>query len=207
MIQRMNKIAKLYPRMFLSGSRKFANRGQTALILILLTAAALIFLAITMNWGRIAQAKSLLTIAADQSASTLASDAASYGEMEKQTYLEDINYQWHLNGVLLDIGLIIVAMIVTICTWGTAAPYMSVFVTEVLSVAAITMSVLTLALQLAVVNPMITSLWNKMEQNWPIQQQFYEGGLSTALQGVITDQVNITDYFDRECQRRFWKRE
>ena len=90
---------------------KFANRGQTALILILLTAAALIFLAITLNWGRIAQVKSLLTIAADESASTLASDAASYGEQQKQTYLGDTNYT---SGLTVEFYLIFILMIIAI---------------------------------------------------------------------------------------------
>ena len=65
------------------------------------------------------------------------------------------------------------------------------------------MSVVTLVLQLVVINPMITSLWNNMEKNWPIQQQFYEGGISTALQGAVTDQVNITDYFDSNANGVF----
>jgi len=173
-----------------------ATQGQTALILILLTAAALIFLAITLNWGRVAQTKALLTIAADESASTLGSDAASYGEMQKQTYLKNKNEKSGLNGVLLAIVTIVVAIVITVCTWGTGAGAAAILVGEVLSVASIVMAVANLVLQLAVVGPMITAMWNKLQKNQPIQQQFFEEGITTALQGSVGDQVNITDYFD-----------
>ena len=177
--------------------RKLNNRrGQTALILILLTAAALIFLAISMNWGRIAQTKALLTVAADQSAALLASNVASYGEMEKQGNLKDINQQYSSTGIFLDIILIVIAVVVCIISWGTAAPLMSVFLTEVILVASVVMAVATLALQLAVVQPGISSMWNKLQKNQPIQQQFFEQGVSTALSGVVTDQVSIRDYLD-----------
>ena len=94
-------------------------RGQAALILILLSAAALILLAITLNWGRIAQVKSVLTISSDVSASTLASDAASYGEMEKQTYLGNSNYSWRIGGVVLGI-ILLIAAIVLLYFWSTS---------------------------------------------------------------------------------------
>ena len=159
--------------------------GQTALILILLAAAALIFLAITLNWGRIAQTKALLTIAADQSASLLASDAASYGEMQKQTYLNDKNRKSDFDCILVSIILIIIAIVCAYWTGGAS-----------LALIAVALAVVNLVLQLVVVNPLITSLWNKLQKDQPIQQQFYEGGITAALQGSVGDQVNITDYFD-----------
>ena len=58
------------------------------------------------------------------------------------------------------------------------------------------MAIVNLCLQICVVQPGITKLWNSLQKSQPIQQQFYEGGVGTALQGVVTDQVNITDYFD-----------
>jgi hypothetical protein len=164
------------------------KKGQTALILILLTAVALVFLAITLNWGRIAQTKALLTIAADQTASLLASDAASYGEMWKQTYLGNHNRKSNIDyQIILDIILVVIAIIITITTYGGAYG---------LAAVALAMLVANLVLQLAVIQPGMEKMWNKQMQDQPIYQQFYEGGITQALQSIVADQVNITDYFD-----------
>ena len=171
--------------------RKIDKRGQTALILILLGAAALIFLAITLNWGRIAQVKSMITIAADEAATTLASDSASYGEMEKQTYLENENVKSSLDGVFLDFILMVIAIVLLF----VPIPGLTVLGAWLMVIAA-AMSVVTLVLQLVVINPMISSLWNNLQKNQPNYQQFYEQGITSALQSSVTDQTNITDYFD-----------
>ena len=166
--------------------------GQTALVLILLTAVALIFLAISLNWGRLAQTKSLLTVAADGAASMLASDAASYGESQKQTNLKDTNQLKGQTGTWLSLLLIVIAVIVAIFTFGSGAGLFLTFV----AVASVAMATVNLVLQLVVVQPGITSMWNSMQKSQPIQQQFYEQGVSTALQSIIGDQVKVTDYLD-----------
>lgn len=180
------------------------NKGQAALILILLTAAGLIFYAVILNWGRIAQEKALLTVAADQAAAYLASEGASYGQMEKAEYLKDKNELSASTGVLMAIIMVVVAIIVTIFSWGTALPGMvallgaelAAVVTDVILVVSVVMSIVNLVLQVCVINPMITTLWNKLQKNQPIVEQFYEPGVSTAMSGIITDQVSITDYLD-----------
>ena len=110
-------------------------RGQTALILVLIAAATLIFLAITLNWGRIAQVKALITVAADQSASLLASDTASYGEMEKQQYLKDTNRISASTSILLAIILVVVTIIVTILSWGSATVPMMIMLAASIAMA------------------------------------------------------------------------
>ena len=182
------------------------TRGQTALILILLTAAALIFLAISLNWGRIAQTKALLTVAADQSASLLASEVASYGEMQKQTYLSNANQLSGQTGILVDILMIVVAIVALVVTYFFPPAGWGIYTfcaALLLEAAAVVLAVVNLALQLAVVQPGITSLWNALQKSQPIQQQFYEGGIVTALEGSVTDQVNITDYFDSNANGIF----
>ena len=169
--------------------------GQTALILILLAAAALIFLAITLNWGRIAQVKALVTVAADQSASLMASDAASYGEMQKQTNLNDTNQIIGQTGILLALLLVIVSIIVAFF-----APEGFYFFLAMVSVV---MATANLVLQVVVIQPGITSLWNSLQKNQPIPQQFYEGGVAAALEGSVGDQVNITDYLDWNANGKF----
>ena len=174
-------------------------QGQTALILILLTAAALIFLAITLNWGRIAQVKCQVSIAADQAAALLASDVASYGEMQKQSYLQNSNILSEMGGYIMAIVMLIIAIIITIASYGSGS-YMLV-----VAIIAIAAAVATLVLQITVVQPGITSMWNKLQQNQPIVEQFLEGGIGAALQGAVSDQVNITDYFDSNGNGLFGK--
>ncbi|MDE2231630.1 MAG: hypothetical protein KGJ95_06150 [Candidatus Omnitrophica bacterium] len=181
------------------------KKGQTALILVLLSAMALIFLAITYNWGRIAQMKSLLTVDADQAASLLASDVASYGEMQKQTNLQDTNKISGMSGLLMDLIMVIVIIIIIvieIVSWGSATPLVTTFLGACLTLALV-MSIVTLVLQLTVIQPGMCELWNKLQKSQPITQQFYEGAVGPALQGATTDQVNITDYFDENANGKF----
>ena len=60
------------------------NKGQTSIILILVIAVALIVYSISLNWGRIAQYKTLTTIGANTAAANMASLFASYGEQQLQ---------------------------------------------------------------------------------------------------------------------------
>ncbi|MBF0571208.1 MAG: hypothetical protein HQL12_04990 [Candidatus Omnitrophica bacterium] len=171
---------------------KKSTKGQTALILILLTATALIFLAITLNWGRIAQTKTMLTIAANQSASLMASNVASYGQELKQTNLQDTNEFSYTTSVFLALVYLLIAIIAVIVTQGAALATLGLY-----------LAIATLALQVVVIQPMITSLWNRLQVGQPIQQQFYEGGVASAIQGAVTDQVTISDYFDWNANGRY----
>ena len=173
-------------------------RGQTALIMILLTSVALIFLAITLNWGRIAQTRAMVTMAADQAAALLASDVASYGEMEKQSSLQNANQISSLSGTvmaLIGVVVAIICLIITITTAGGGSEVWAVLCV-ILAVASVIMAIVNLVLEITQIEPGITSMWNKLQKNQPISQQFYEGAIGQALQGVVTDQVSIPDYFD-----------
>ena len=182
--------------------QKTNNRGQTALVLILLAAGALIFYAITLNWGRIAQEKAMLTIAADQAAAVLASDAASYGEIAKVQYLNDTNEKSSVDlAILLAIIMIVIAVITLVLTWGASGPGAAWLIG--MAIAGVVMAVASLVLQVTVIEPGITAMWNKLQKNQPAQQQFYEQGTVTALQGAVTDQISITDYFDSNANGLF----
>jgi hypothetical protein len=182
-------------------------RGQTALILILLSAAALIFFAITVNWGHIAQTKSLVTISADQAASMMASNAASYGEMQKQQYLNNRNRKTELDWmIIIAVIVIIICIIITITSWGAGTPALIAAIgltIQAVLVIAVVMAVVSLILQLAVIQPGMVTMWNKLQKDQPSQQQFYEQGMGTALMNVVTDQVMITDYFDENSNASF----
>ena len=196
MIRKMNNI--IQGRLLVSkAGQAAAKAGQAALVLILITAAALIFLAATLNWGRVAQLKGLVTIAADQAGTLLASDVASYGESQKQTYLQNNNSKTEFGGVveqvlmvLLFVVVIIIIIVISIFCPGAGLALLP-FV-----IAAFVLAMVNLVLQLTIVQPGITSMWNKLQTNQPVVQQFLEGGISAASQGVVADQVKVADYFD-----------
>ena len=62
--------------------------GQASLVLILLAAIALIFFAVTLNWGRVSQIKNITTMAATNAAANSVSGIASYGESLIQSTLD-----------------------------------------------------------------------------------------------------------------------
>jgi len=179
-------------------------KGQTALIMILVCAAALILLAITMNWGKIAQVRTMVTIAADTSAISMASGLASYGQMQKQSYLkatgctpsssDDCSRNQYVGstGTVLSLIELIIAIIILIIavvfTYGAALIFLAA-----LSVA---LAAVNLVLQVAVIQPGITAQWNKLQANQPVSQQIYESGVALALQAIVTDQAQVTDYLD-----------
>ena len=61
--------------------------GQVALILVFLTAVALILLAVVLNLDKVSQTKTLTTLASNSAASTMASTFASYSEQLYQVQL------------------------------------------------------------------------------------------------------------------------
>ncbi len=185
--------------------------GQTSLILILLTAVAMIFFAITLNWGQLAQIKALTSTSATSSASNLASNFASYGEREIKTTLGGTWKKCKHTSVLVAIITVIIIIIIIIVTWGTGTAGAMAFGAAVLGgnaaavalAIALVLSIAAVAMQVAIVQPGLTRLWNKLQANLPVTDQFLEQGISGALQGVTTDRVVITDFFDMDTDGKF----
>jgi len=159
--------------------------------------------AISLNWGRIAQ-KGHADRRADQSAALLASRRPVTANRKKVQYLQNTNQFTEQTGILIAIFILIIAIIVCIVSWGSASPgmislmgaEMAETVTDTILVSTVAMAVANLALQVCVIQPMITSLWNNLQKNQPMVQQFFEPGISTALAGSVTDMGQVTDYFD-----------
>ena len=175
------------------------TRGQTSLLLILLAAAALILFAITLNWGRIAQVKTMTQIAATTGVSQLASQYASYGESVLQTtlggrwkYCKSTSIWEVLITLVIAIIVLVVALVCTPC----GIPVLGAFLSLVLAVA-------NLALQVMVVQPGLTQLWNRMQKNLPLSGQFAEQALQTALTAAVNDTAVVGDYFDLNTNGHF----
>ncbi|MBI3314574.1 MAG: hypothetical protein HYZ86_01350, partial [Candidatus Omnitrophica bacterium] len=173
------------------------HKGQTSLVLILLAAVALIFLAVTLNWGRIAPIKTQTTVAAANAAISSASNFASYGQKK---IASDLGGRWkycqHSNIIMavLTVVIAVVATVLTVITGGAAAPLLYF---------ALALSAASLGLQVLVVQPGLTKLYNKMQTSLSAESQFVENGLITALQGIVSDNGQVTDYFDQNTNGRF----
>src|SRR5258708_31171663 len=106
----------------------------------------------------------MLTIGADQAASLLASNAASYGEMQKQTYLQNKNKLTQLTGILLATVAVIIAIVITWASFVATTGFAATFLTHVLATVAATMAIVSSALQLAIVHPGIPTICDKLHK-------------------------------------------
>jgi len=184
-----------------------SKRGQASLILILLAAIALILFAITVNWGSIAQIKTLTMTSSTTAAAGTASNYSSYGERLIQTNLQGQWQKCASNSIFLALITLLIVVILFVvgfacggCSWPMVLGAPSLF----LAAAAVVLATANLVLQIVVVQPGLTRLWNRLQSsNLPLVDQFMEQGLQAAIQGVVTDQAQITDYFDLNTNGHF----
>ncbi|MDP2652469.1 MAG: hypothetical protein Q8Q08_00380 [Candidatus Omnitrophota bacterium] len=190
----------------LSPARRLDSvRGQIAIVLILIIAIGLIFYAVVLNLGRVSGSKTITMIATNSAVTQMASYYASYGQ---KLFKEQLDGHRKVCGwtalfsALILIAIIIIIIIIVIVTWGAGAaivvPLLGVAVPIVVVLGvALAFAIVAAVLQAVLVNPSITAMWNKMiAESLTIQDQFVERGLQTALQTVVTDQVQIPDVVD-----------
>lgn len=100
--------------------------GQIAAVLTIIIAIIFLFIAITINIGKVSQAKTALTVATDGAALSLASILASTGHALSETYLEGGVFKSELNWIAV-LGIVAI-VVITILTWGTGTlPAMAAF--------------------------------------------------------------------------------
>lgn len=172
------------------------------MLLIILSAVAIIFFAISLNWGRVSQIKNYTTIGATTTAALAGSSYASYGEMQQKTTLGG---EWEhcahnsIFGAILTLLLVVVICLVAwaTCVSATQAGYAML--------AAIALSSASLALQVAVVQPGLTRMWSQLQldANLSTTEQFLTNALQNALQNSVTDSAVVTDYFDANTNGRY----
>ncbi len=205
---------------------KSNNKGQVGIVLLLVLAFALIFYAASMNIGRISQTKTVTQVAAMAGASQLASQMASYGQKLFQEQLGGKKRVCALTGVFMAILVIVIVVIIIVITIatagagsaanaslanlgaailgaaGTAAAGATATAAVGLSFAvglavSLTLAVGNLALQAAVIQPGLTTMWNKIIQDtMGIQDQFMEQGIQIGLQNAVTDNKLVPDMQD-----------
>ncbi|MDO8675280.1 MAG: hypothetical protein Q7K71_04085 [Candidatus Omnitrophota bacterium] len=171
-------------------------KGQAALVLILLAAIALIFFAVTLNWGRVSQIKNMTTTAATNAAANTVSGIASYGESLIQSSLGGgFEKSGFARWVVVALSFIAAALIIYF-TAGAGTHLAAVMITLAIGGAAATL--------ITVYNDVKTvKAFNQMHTKLPLKDRFLEQGLSAGAQSLVSDQGKIIDYFDINTNGKF----
>jgi hypothetical protein len=177
---------------FIKGSLR-SSQGQIAIILILVIAAMLIFFAVTLNIGKISHVKSMATIASNVSAGLLGSAMASYAQNLSMTHLKGTTKICAFTSILAII-LVIIVIIISIVTHQY---YLIGF-----AIAGLVLAVVSLILQVLVIQPGITDAWNRViNKTLALRNQLTEGAIQSALLKVVEDRVMVPDVTDVDGDR------
>lgn len=189
------------------------NRGQVALILIFIAAVGLILYAMSMNVSKLSAVKLLVTIAGNTSAASLVSRMASYGENVMQTQLggrrEKCDYTSILTAFISLIIVIVLVIVMVVAHQYEAAPGIGLSVTAAAIALgiAVAISVAAYVINITVIEPKITRMWNKMQANIPTaEDMFLEGTMQAGLQQMVSDEVMIRDFYDYNMDGNIAKR-
>jgi len=173
---------------------RFPRKGQVALILILIIAIAFIFFAVTLNLGKMSQKKTIVTVAANTSASLMGSLFAGYAEsLYQQLGGEDKCEDDLTVGKITTFAAALAGLFVVFFSIITANPH-GIYLT--LSIIALAGASAATFIELVYVNPAVMDLLNNMFQTWPKQDEFLERGILQALQSTVTDRRTLIDYWD-----------
>ena len=180
-----------------------ARGGQVAVVLIVIIAIALVLYAAILNLNKIAQTKTMVETAATAAASQLGSYMASYGESILQTTLGGETEVCQFTGVLVLVILIIVVLILLIISifFPPAAGLISVVISFMGGVAGLAVGLalllIALSIQLTVIQPGETKLWNKyMEGQLIPLDDAVERGIQTGLVSLVSDNARVLDEYD-----------
>lgn len=183
--------------------------GQMSIMLIVAIAIGLVFLSVTMNWNRIVQAKTQTQVAATSTAAYLVSQMASYGQSKIETELggkaKVCNYTGVLSALITLIVIIIVIVVSVYVPFGGQTLWAGMTTAQAtMLVASAVLATATLVIQITIIQPAITRMWNKMQQNIKTtEDRFMESALQSGLQGSISDSETIPDYLDMDMDGRW----
>ncbi|MDO8303725.1 MAG: hypothetical protein Q7T18_10830, partial [Sedimentisphaerales bacterium] len=172
-----------------------------AVAILFIVAIALIFYAVTINIGRVAQIKAVVTASSNLAAAQLGSSAASWAQQLMQTHLAGNFKKCGLTGAfaaLVGVFLAVVGLLLAIFTGGGSLA---------LCIIGIVMASASLIIEAGPITTATTNAWNK--QLWEIMDSdevYVEQALQTALQNAATDGGKaglIDDYTDLDGDRRF----
>jgi len=172
-----------------------SSQGQVAIILILVTAFALIFYAVVLNLGRVAETETVTQIASNVGASLLASQMASYGQKLFKESMGGKKIICGWTGIIMAALVVVICIIILIVCLITQQWELTYFVW--MAIAALAMAVVSLALQIVYIQPGISDMWNKIKsETMDTESAFVETGIQKALDSVVTDSVQVPDMHD-----------
>jgi len=184
-------------------TRRARNSGQIAVMITLIIAVLFVLIVVLMNIGQIAQVKSLVQVASDGAALSLASNLGSYSHYLSMEFFNgeesECSFNW---GFFFQLLFIAVLLIVSL---GSAAPGVAAWTAAALSVGEIVglaLAVGGLILQVAVLDPgamqSINEAFQKMGQN----AQLMEGAIQYGLTNCVTDTRKEEDLDDMDQDGR-----
>ncbi|HQP10321.1 MAG TPA: hypothetical protein PKV41_02920, partial [Candidatus Omnitrophota bacterium] len=181
--------------------KKTACNGQVAIILILVIAAGLIFFAVSLNLGQFALTRAIVTIASNTSASMLASNMASYGQMLSETQLDGKLELCKWSGLAAAIVSLLAAIIGAILAVFTAGSSLAIVIAIITGVIGVGLATAAVVMQLTV-QPGLTTWWNSViNETLSTSNQVTENAISAALEKAVTDAVNLPDTNDSDGDR------
>ncbi|MCR4337126.1 MAG: hypothetical protein NUV91_04895 [Candidatus Omnitrophica bacterium] len=207
MLRRIHNLIKhhIHERLLSSSSQ----RGQVGLVLILIIAIGLVFYAVTLNLGSVSQVKTLTVVAANTTAAFLGSTVASHGEAQLQQVLGGDPDRCEFSAAflsLMKIVAIVAIVAIGIATGGFGFGAAAATTTVIGGAIAATMATTSMVLNLTVVDPAITEMINGIMTSTMSQvDRTAENGVQMGLQGVVTDEVMIPDFYDLDHDGRFHK--
>lgn len=181
--------------------RILSSEGQVAMVMILMAALGLVFYAVALNYNRVWETKNTTMIAAEQSASAMASFMASYAQQISEEQIKGGTKYCDKTSVFKAIArtfaLIVLAVICTIF----GQPEVAVLVW-----AAAAMAAGGAAIDALVIQPSITDMWNKAMKNLSTEGHVIELGIQWGLRMSVDDIVSFPDILDYDLDGVFgWK--
>ncbi len=172
--------------------RILSSEGQVAMVMILMAALGLVFYAVALNYNRVWEAKNTTMIAAQQSASVMASFMASYAQQISEEQIKGgkkyCDKTSVFKAIVRTVALIVLAIICSVVPGLQGfAPAMWV---------AVAMSVAGAAIDALVIQPSITDMWNKAMKNLSTEGYVIELGVQWGLRMSVEDTVSFPDILD-----------
>lgn len=141
-------------------------------------------------------------VSAHKGSAMLASQLASYAQQQSEESLKGGLKYCESTGVLGSIiGLLLSIVVMYFCAY--CAKIMKVVkltatAAKALKTATLILNVATIAVNVLVIQPTITNLWNSLQMNLKIEDRMLETGLSTAMQEIVSDGAQVPDYSDMD---------
>ncbi len=182
-----------------------SQSGQIGIILILLAAFGLLFYAITLNFNRASDLKTRTLMAAEASSALTASYLAGTAEKLSQEHLKgEAGYCDSSSWLEAVFKIILLSIVIVIAIIINIIPGVGSLVSALLwavvigAILAIVFTTISIILQITVVQPGITSMWNEMMAKTfkEIEDQVIEQGIQIAIQKLVDDPIELPDTLD-----------